>query len=135
MFTALIVQDNILFRQSLKEMLCNRYPAMRVKEATNGAEALRIIDAALPDLIFMDVRLPGANGLDITRKIKRDNPKVPVIIVASYDFAEYRDAAYQCGADFFVPEGSSIWEEITLLVEAVLMKSSLLIAGSYQEGA
>ncbi len=124
MFTALIVGPNSMFRQSLKELLHDRYPRAKVKEAEDGPKALRIIARAAPDLIFIDIRLPGPSGLEITRKIKRDSPRLPIIILAGYDFAEYRDAACQCGADFFIPEGSAISEEIKPVIEAVLLNAS-----------
>jgi DNA-binding NarL/FixJ family response regulator len=123
MFTTLIVEDNSTFRQSLKDMLRERYPIMKFGEASDGAEALQIIKTLLPDLIFMGIRLPGENGLEITRKIKRDYPQARVIILANYDLAEYRDAAYRYGADFFLPKNSSTWEEITALVESIFSKT------------
>jgi len=126
MFTILIVEDHLFFRKSLEEMLHKRYPTLNVKEARDGPEALRMISAAVPDLMFMDIGLPGANGLEITRKIKRVSPRVPVIVLADYDFVEYRDAAYRHGADFFIPKSSSAWEEIAALVEAFLSKACLL---------
>jgi hypothetical protein len=53
--------------------------------------------------------------------------------VTSYDIAEYRDAARLCGADFFIPKSSSVWEEVTDLVEAVMSKAPLSIAGLDKE--
>ena len=126
MFTALIVGNNPIFRQSLKELLNSRYPHVRVKEAADGPKALRIIGRGAPDLIFMDIRLPGKSGLDITTVIKRDNPGIPVIILADYDFVEYRDAACRSGADFFIPEGSAMAEEIIPVIDTVLLKDPVL---------
>ena len=123
MFTTLIVEHNSTFRQSLKDMLSERYPIMKFGEASDGAEALQIIKTHLPDLIFMDIRLPGENGLEITRKIKRDYPQGRVIILTNYDLAEYRDTAYRYGADFFVPKNSSTWEEITALVQSIFSET------------
>jgi len=129
MFTTLIVEDNSTFRQSLKDMLLERYPIMKFGEASDGAEALEIIKTLLPDLIFMDIRLPGENGLEITRKIKRDYRQARVIILTNYDLAEYRDAAYRYGADFFLPKNSSTLEEITALVESIFSETGASAPG------
>lgn len=135
MVTVLIVEDNLTFRQSLKEMLHTRYPDLKVEEATDGAEALEIINAAVPDFIVMDIRLPGENGLEITRRIKESNPQLPIIILTDYDFAEYREATYRCGADFFIPKGSSTWETFGTLVETILKKASPVTSGPDKEGS
>ena len=102
MFKTLLVEDNAPFRQSLREMLCERFPKMVVEEAEDGEEALQKLEDLLPHLVFMDIKLPGANGLEITRKIKGHYSTIQVIILTSYDFPEYREAAVQYGADHFL---------------------------------
>ncbi len=124
MFNMLIVEDNAAFRESLKEMLIDRFPSIVVHEASDGHEAWRILGNILPDLIFVDIRLPDENGLEITRKIRQQHRHVPIIIVSNYDLAEYREAARQCGADHFIPKGSSSWDKIIAHVES-LMRSAL----------
>jgi len=120
MATVLIVEDNLTFRHSLRDMLRERFGPMQFQEASDGLEARRFVKDGPPDLIFMDIRLSGDNGLEITREIKREHPLLPIIILADHDLAEYREAAYRYGADFFVAKGSSSWEEIIAFVESVL---------------
>src|SRR5512147_1892023 len=91
-FRTLIVEDNTSFRRILKDILLRRFPAMSVEEATEGVEALQKVAALTPDLIFMDVRLPGENGLELTRRIKKDHSEITVVILTSYDLPEYREA-------------------------------------------
>lgn len=116
----LIVEDNALFRQSLKSILCRRFPFMDVGESAGGKEILQKIDLRRPDLIFMDIKLPGESGLELTRKIKTDHPTIIIIILTSYDLPEYREAAREHGADYFLSKGSSTGEEILALVESIL---------------
>ncbi len=59
-----------------------------------------------PEAIFMDLRLPGENGLDLTRKIKAQYPDIVVVILTNYDLPEYRRASYQAGANHFVSKDS-----------------------------
>jgi CheY-like chemotaxis protein len=73
----LIVEDNIAFRQSLGGILREALPDAQVSEAGDGDEALRQIAAAEPDFIFMDIRLPGENGLRLTKRIKAAHPDNP----------------------------------------------------------
>ncbi len=102
----LIVEDNAFFLQFLKENLHSRFPSIDILEAANGEEALQKIKTLPPDAIFIDLRLPGENGLDLTKKIKAQYPDIIVVILTNYDLPEYREAAYQCGANHFLPKDS-----------------------------
>jgi len=120
----LIVEDNDSFRQALRNLLCSRYPSMSFKEARDGREALNEVSAFHPDLIFMDIKLPGENGLELTRKIKVSNPEVKIIILTSHDLPEYREAARAGGADHFLTKDSSKASEIFALVDNLFSKTS-----------
>ena len=116
----LIVEDSPLFRKLLKETLHSRFPSMEISEAENGEEALQNVKAFCPDLIFMDIKLPGENGLQITAKIKAHCPDITVVILTSYDTQEYREAAVQAKASYFLSKGSSTREGILDLVKSIL---------------
>jgi len=120
MFRTLIVEDSAFYRQLLKESLNSRFPLMEIFEATDGEEALKKIEAQSPDLIFMDIKLPGESGLDLTKKIKTQHPNIIVIILTAYDILEYREAAAQYHADHFLSKGSTSKDQILKLVESIL---------------
>ncbi|MEJ2363140.1 MAG: response regulator transcription factor [Deltaproteobacteria bacterium] len=119
MFRMLIVDDNAPFRQSLREMLREQFSTMGVEEAEDGEDALDKIQTLSPHLVFMDIKLPGQNGLVVTREIKARYPGIRVIILTSYDLPEYREAAENYGADYFLSKGSSSREEIIALVDSI----------------
>jgi DNA-binding NarL/FixJ family response regulator len=117
---ALIVEDSAIFRKLLKETLLSRFPSMEIFEAADGGQAMQRVLSNPPDLIFMDIKLPGENGLELTAKIKTKYPDVIVIILTSYDSPEYRKAADQVKANYFLSKGSSSKENILALVESAL---------------
>ena len=119
MVMTLLVEDNVSFRGSLKETLHSRFPTMNITEAGDGEEALQKIKASVPDLIFMDIKLPGENGLSLTKKIKIEYPDVVIVILTSYDLPEYREAAFQYHADYFITK-ASLSTEIVEVVESAL---------------
>ena len=119
MFRTLIVDDSASFRELLYGILSSRFPSIVIEEAGNGAEALERIESLRPDLIFMDIRLPGDNGLELTKKIKAKYPRLIVVILTSYDLPEYREAALCSGADHFMAKGSATGEEIVQLVSSL----------------
>jgi DNA-binding NarL/FixJ family response regulator len=119
-FLTLIVEDSPDFRKLLREALSGHFPAMVFKEAGNGSEASECLRVHPPDLIFMDINLPGENGLELTKKIKARHPYVIVIILTNYDLPEYREMAIRCRADYFLSKSSASREQILALVETLV---------------
>jgi CheY-like chemotaxis protein len=129
MFKTLIVEDSTFYRQLLKETLIGQFPSIEISEAESGEEALEMIKASLPDLIFMDIKLPGDSGLEVTKKIKIQYPDIPVIIITSYDLPEYREAAKKYQANHFLSKGTTTKENILTLVKSILTKRNIDLNG------
>jgi DNA-binding NarL/FixJ family response regulator len=121
-FRVLIVEDNPTFRRALAEILALQFPELAIAQVGNGEEALDKINYFKPDLVFMDVKLPGENGLEITRKIKLQRPEIVVLILTSYDLPEYREVALHHGANHFIVKGSSTFEEISSLIKSYVSR-------------
>jgi DNA-binding NarL/FixJ family response regulator len=117
-FTILIVDDNGPFRQALKERLQMSFPTVAIEEVADGGEVLQEVDAFLPDVILMDIKLPGENGLELTKKIKAAHPDITIFILTSYDMPEYREAAFQYGADRFLAKTSLNPKELEEFVKS-----------------
>ena len=124
MATILIVEDNASFRHSLVSLLSQRFPSMTIVETADGNEALQKVHVLAPDLVFMDIRLPGENGLELTRRIKEEHPKTIIVILTSHNLQEYREAAYRYGASHFLAKGTSSGEEIVRVVESIAPASN-----------
>ena len=118
MCRTLIVEDNTIFRQMLKEILYARFPTIEIAEEPDGSELFSKLDAFHPNIVFMDIRLPGENGLELTKKIKMNYPDIIVVILTSYDLPEYRQAALQSKADHFVTKDSPT-QNFLALVESL----------------
>lgn len=106
MVEILIVEDNEGFRGMLQAILESGFPYAGIRTASEGVAALQRIEQIKPDLIFMDIRLPGGSGLALTRQIKRLNPDIAIVIVTSLDTPEYRKAAFDMGTDGFLSKQS-----------------------------
>jgi CheY-like chemotaxis protein len=120
MLNVLIVEDNAAYRQSLHHLLAERFPALQVAEAADGQDGLDQALARRYDFIFMDIRLPQGNGLDLTRTIKTVFADSVICVISSYAMLEYREAAFRNGADHFLVKGESTDVEIVGLVESRL---------------
>ena len=119
MFKTLIVDDHAAFREALKDVLHASFPAIDVTVAGDANEALHQVDTLAPDLIFMDIRLPGESGLRLTKKIKSSHPAIVIAILTDHDLPEYRQAALESGASYFIIKGAPT-EDIVALGESVL---------------
>ncbi len=125
MFRTMLVEDNPSFRCILKDNLRDLFPSMEIIEAANGVDAFQEIDLHPPDLIFMDIRLPGENGLELTGKIKADHPGIIVIVLTSYESPEYREAAIRFKADYFFSKDAITNDEIFTLVKSIVSKKGV----------
>jgi DNA-binding NarL/FixJ family response regulator len=92
---------------------------MDIEAAENAKEVFNQINDGRPDLIFMDIKLQNDNGLELTRKIKAKYPDIVVAIITQYNETEYRRAAYQCGAEFFISKSASDKKEIMRIIESI----------------
>jgi DNA-binding NarL/FixJ family response regulator len=126
----MLVEDSSSFRQVVKDNLRDQFPSMDIIEAADGVEAFQKIDSHPPNLIFMDISLPGENGLELTRKIKADYPDVIIIILTSHDSPEYREAAIRNKADYFFSKGAIISDGVFTLVKSILLKKGFSGDGS-----
>ncbi|HSB03726.1 MAG TPA: response regulator [Thermodesulfobacteriota bacterium] len=120
MCRTLIVEDNATFRQMLKEILCARFPTMTVEEEPDGSDLFPKIENFHPRIVFMDVRLPGENGLELAKKIKMNYSDITLVILTSYDLPEYREAARQIKADHYLTKDSPT-RDFLALVESILL--------------
>ena len=117
---ALIVEDNSYFREIFKMAFHHKFPSFIVEEAGNGKEALQIITGMSPDLIFLDILLPGEDGLQLAQKIKMDFPNIRIAMLTNYDLPASRRTASKFGVDRFFIKDSLNWEEIKDWVVSIL---------------
>ncbi|MER5426944.1 response regulator transcription factor [Streptosporangium roseum] len=124
MIRVMLADDQALLRVSLSALL-NTEPGMRVVGAAeNGAEAIELAADLRPDVVLMDVRMPGTNGIDATRKITED-PSIRVVILTSFDLDEYVFAGLRAGASGFLLKDSPP-EDLLTAIRVVAAGEALL---------
>jgi CheY-like chemotaxis protein len=116
----LIVEDNASFSDVLSSMLHSGFPSARISVAPEGGTALRKLVEKEPHLIFMDIRMPGKNGISLTKEIKQRNKDIVIVMLTNMETREYREAAFAVGADFFLSKDSVTPEEIQELVGRII---------------
>ena len=98
----LLVDDQRLMRDGLRVLLELQDCIAIVGEAGNGVEALAQVAATTPDVVLMDVRMPGVDGIEATRRIVASRSATRVIVLTTYDLDDYVYAALRAGASGFM---------------------------------
>lgn len=108
MIKVLIVDDQELFRESLKVVL-SVSDNIRVTDAVSGvAQALKSAEQDRPDVVLMDMRMPGTDGVEGTRLFKKRWPEIKIIVLTTFDDDDYIFGALKNGASSYLLKGSSI---------------------------
>ena len=102
----LIADDHTLFREGVRALLSAVADLQVVGEAATGEEAVTQAAALLPDVILMDIQMPGVNGIEATRRILRANPHIGVIVVTMLEDDDSVFAAMRAGARGYVLKGA-----------------------------
>jgi DNA-binding NarL/FixJ family response regulator len=116
----LLVEDHAQYRETLKRILHSRFPEIAIFEAEEGNGVARMVDEHRPGMIFMDIRLPGISGLELTKVIKQRHPETVIAVLTNLDTPEYEEAAYSNGADYFLSKQKTKPGDIEDLVVSVM---------------
>jgi DNA-binding NarL/FixJ family response regulator len=109
----MIVDDHALAREGLRAMLAHQQDLAVVAEAVDAGEARALCRRVLPDLVLMDVRMPGMNGLAATAAIKQEFPAISVIIITMYENPDYLLQAIKAGAAGYLIKNATAREVLT----------------------
>ncbi|MDQ1018154.1 response regulator [Streptomyces afghaniensis] len=118
MTTVLIADDQPLQRFGSRMLLESQDDMTVVGEATNGSEAVRLAAELHPDVVLMDIRMPGLDGIEATRRITAAGDRTRILIVTTFDLDEYAYAGLRAGASGFLVKDAQP-EELLAGIRAV----------------
>lgn len=114
----LLADDHALFRAGLRLLLRDVANVLIVGEASDGREALRLLKTACPDVVIMDLAMPGLNGLAATARVTREFPPMRVLILSMYATPDYVVRALRAGASGYLLKDAAP-AELELALQAV----------------
>jgi DNA-binding NarL/FixJ family response regulator len=112
----LIVDDSPVVRERLATMLEELSGIEVVGQAKDVAGAIRTIQKLKPDVVILDIVIPGGNGVDVLKNIRHDKAGPMVIILTNYPYPEYRQKCLHAGANFFLDKTTE-FDQIPALFE------------------
>ena len=115
--TVLVVDDQESIRKSLKGILGDE--GYKVSVANDGAEAMKRIEDDSPDVVLLDVWLPGADGIEVLQQIRKDRPDLPVVLISGHGTIETAVRATKLGAYDFIEKPLGIDKLLLTLSRAL----------------
>ncbi len=125
MTRVMLVDDQTLIRQGIRLLLMTEPGMEVVGEAANGREALALVEQAHPEVVLMDIRMPGMDGVAATREITTRHPEIGVIILTTFDDDEYIFEGLRAGARGYLLKDISS-EEMADAVRVVARGGALI---------
>jgi DNA-binding NarL/FixJ family response regulator len=116
---ALVVDDHDAVRHALCERIKASFDRFELREAATVDQALKIVDTEKVDIVLMDIRLPGMDGITGTRVVLERSPRTSVVVISIFDDSSHRSAASRAGAKAYVCKRAISRELIPVLQNLV----------------
>ena len=97
-----LAEDHAVVREGISELIRREADMMVVGEAGDGEETVRLVKEMKPDIVLMDIAMPGLNGIEATRQIKDNLPHTQVLVLTAYDNPEFVAAVIEAGASGYL---------------------------------
>jgi len=121
----LLADDHTLVRAGIRGLVANLPDVEVVGEAGDGHEALRLAEALHPDVVLLDIGMPGLNGLEVTARLTKLDPMIRVVILSMHISEEYVLQALRAGAAGYLLKGSAV-AELEVAIRAVVRGDTYL---------
>jgi two-component system, NarL family, invasion response regulator UvrY len=115
----LITDDHANVRRGLREIVVDAFPGTRFSEASNGDETLTQLVLSLPDILLLDINMPGRSGFEVLKDVKHIYPLLPVIMVSVQAESQYALRCLLAGAAEYVNKNSAS-EELAPAIRKIL---------------
>lgn len=115
MVKLLIADDFALIREGLKKVLQDEPDISVVAETDHGGNVLRLVEKHEVDMVLLDISMPGINGLDVLKDLKKHYPKLPVLMLSMYAEKDYAMRSLKLGASGYLKKDSTIDELVTAI--------------------
>jgi DNA-binding NarL/FixJ family response regulator len=115
----LLADDHAILRQGLSSLLSSEPEFQIIGEANDGVEAIQLAERLKPDVLILDLMMPGVNGLEVTRQIRQHLPNIRIVILSMHSKEAYVLEAMKYGADAYVLKDSQAVELVKAVQEVI----------------
>jgi len=132
MIRVVIADDHQLIREGLKKVLHDEIGIQVVGEAVNGSELFAILSSNIPDIVILDITMPGQSGLELLKRIKEIYPTLPVLILSIHSEERFAIRALKAGAKGYLTK-SSISEDLIKAIRVITIEKRKYITQEVAE--
>ena len=118
-----IADDSSVVVERLADLLKEVPGAQLVGQAGDVPDAVRSIQKMKPDALILDLQMPGGSGLDVLRAVRKDCPRLRVLICTNYPYPQYREECLSAGADYFLDK-SADFEKIPAIFRELIQNET-----------
>lgn len=115
----IVADDHQIVRRGIKSLLCAERDFKVIGEASNGFEAVKLVTELQPDILVLDLMMPGMNGLEVARQLSKKSPGTGILIHSMHNNEGYVLEALRCGAKAYVLKDSSP-DELVRAIRSVM---------------
>jgi DNA-binding NarL/FixJ family response regulator len=120
-----IADDHAIVRRGLREILVDAFPGTHFTESCNGDEVLAQLILSQPDVLLLDINMPGRSGFEVLKDIKQIYPKLPVIMVSVQSESQYALRCLRAGAAEYINK-YNVSEELVPAINIILENAAKL---------
>lgn len=114
----ILVDDHQLVRDGIKSLISDSFGIDIIGEASNGVELFKQLHQVMPDVILMDISLPNMSGIEITKILKKDHPKIKILMLSMYTSEDFIFNGLKAGINGYLPKNTTR-DELLLAIEEV----------------
>jgi DNA-binding NarL/FixJ family response regulator len=107
-----LIDDSQLVRERVATIISEIRGVKVIGEASNSIDAIKVVKKTKPDVVILDIKMPGENGVDVLRKLRGWSSTIKIIMLTNYPFSQYKEKCNEYGADYFLNK-SEEFEKIT----------------------
>lgn len=130
----LIVDDHQIVREGVRGLLAAMRPTWNVSEAASGADAMELIKNAVPDLIVMDITMPGLSGFEVVSRLRKTGFDRPILMFTMHKSAQLTNEAKEAGAQGYVVKSQAV-EDLLGAIDALLAGGTFFGSASVPQGS
>ena len=119
----LIVDDSAIVRERLRAVISKITEAKDISYAEDVPEAISSVQKLNPEVVILDIEMPGGSGIDVLREIKKGNQPPLVVVLTNYPYPQYRKKCMDAGADFFFDK-STEFDKVTEVLKQLKQNQS-----------
>ncbi len=112
-----LIDDSLLVRERIANIISELPGVKVIGEAGNSLEAIEVVRKTKPDVVILDIKMPGESGVQVLRKLKNEFEELKIIMLTNYPYSQYKAECFKYGADYFLSKSDEFEKLPNVLIE------------------